>query len=64
MTLSESGSGAQELDPSLGSLLFQPVLMVQPAENRRRNDAESSGEHVSVAGGRNLGLGWFRNARP
>jgi hypothetical protein len=37
---------------------------MQPAQNRRRFDAVSFGRQlVSMAAGRNAGLGWFRNAR-
>ena len=58
-----SQGAPQKLGPSLGSLLFQGVFMMQPAEDRRRFDVVASGELVSVTAVRNLVLGWFRDSR-
>ena len=41
----------------LSSLLLKPILVVQPAENRRRFDAVTSEQIVSMWTCRNFGLG-------
>jgi hypothetical protein len=55
--------GPQKLCPSLRSLLFQAIFVMQAAEDRCRFDSVSGRQPVPVAAGRNAGLGWFRNSR-
>ena len=52
----------QKFNPALCSLLFQAIFVVQAPQNRRRFDAVTGGKNVPTDAGRNLGLGWFRNA--
>ena len=49
---------------ALRSLLFQPVFAMQTAEHRRRFDAVPGWKLVSMWGGRDFGLGWFRDSWP
>jgi len=53
----------QLAEPSLSGLLSQAILVVQPAEGRRRFDTVTGGKLVPLDAGRHLGLGWLRDAR-
>jgi len=53
----------QKYRPTLRSLLFQAIVVVQPAEQGRRCDAMLGRKQVSTAAVRNLNLGRFRNPR-
>jgi hypothetical protein len=57
------GCGPQEFNPSLCSLLFQAIFVMQPTENQRRFNAVTGGKPVPMDAGRNLGLGRLRDAR-
>jgi hypothetical protein len=54
---------AKKYRPSLRSLLFQAIIVVQPAENRGGSDSVPRRMPMPMVAGRNACLDWLRNAR-
>lgn len=53
---SYSDCAPQKIGPALSGLLFQAVIVMQPAENRLRPDSVTGGKLMPMAAGRNARL--------
>ena len=60
---SSSTCGPQELCRGLCDLLFQAIIVMQPAKDRLGSDAVTDGKLMPMAACRNNRLDWFRGAR-
>ena len=58
-----AGCGPQESRRALSDLLFQPIIVMQPTEDRLGSDAVTEGKLMPMAACRNIRWDGFRCAR-